>query len=1098
MAHENIEATAGNFCLGPQVGTYCYVDFSDINNVVLRIKNSSGDLLRSYFFLPYGIFYTDPNFYPYNFIIDLKYVGPKNLSYFYTGAIFYTMERVQIGTYQVSNNDEVEYSDRCIIRKWVLDNDAFTLSLANTWYKNSDSNYYFDSFSFAVQQYSLFFDSSETTGTGEITLNDTSLVSVGDTLMLGPSTDIDNLGKLEYVYAYSIIGNTVEIRSFDGTISTKYEYVKDDNVTLIGDIFLFSNPRPIIGISSGNPANFGTGADGDVIISVQNTVINKYTYVTDSTIPSGIKHIAVDDASNFNVGQEILIYQVQNYSDSSPGIFEFNYINNIVGNILVLNFEISREFKSGIFDSLQAEITQIVSVPNYKDLHIISGGSITAKNWDGYSGGLVVYRASGKTYFEEYNLGIDVSGKGFRGGGDNGGGDGAPGDPGEGYKGLGWVNNSTISNCLPNANGGGGGYGPSGYGGTSGGGGGSRFSGENATDSYEPPALAEGGNSVGDLKPNTLFLGGGGGGGGDDDNQTPGVCKGGDGGGIVIIKSKYIYDLNIKAFGENGTNSGGSAGGAGGGGGGGVIFVEALSYTQKNVNVDGGKGGTHPYDAAGNGGLGYNLITAGTTNNILQGFEGQGSVYRLDQLNYCAVIDVNENAKYTGIKASVWNNATGGLSFVKVNNYMTVDIDDNYENIKSQIIKTLTSDFEILQVYAVDSYGIDIYFLQKRVAKTDDTGVEIIVKWQTYNYVKETIIPYNYSTNIIIDRVVQKQYLQTDVHVIVRDQFGNGVLGADVFYSYLGDPGALLLPSGGYLVTDNNGYCYFTFITGSVYTGTNFFNAKSSKGNTMHGSEFTNCYSMAYCYSNYKATVFLTTIEPQLKGEIQALQVDFKKENIYISGFSKFIFGIGQYQGKFIDLEDIRWGLIFQYIYNALILQVLFPTQIAESYSAKLPHAEVFLEQLFMKGSLFLTSVEPPNTLQLISQLSSSRHIDGLNKDHSLVNQYVFIQDAIPAFWSEKITVNTYIWIRLRPFAYSLDPTTLIFKIREVNEPTGYDSGFIDVTSLGEITLYDAGGGMFGVDFNYQPSKFFINESIVYISIFIKDTAPIPNILTFD
>jgi len=131
-----------------------------------------------------------------------------------------------------------------------------------------------------------------------------------------------------------------------------------------------------------------------------------------------------------------------------------------------------------------------------------------------------------------------------------------------------------------------------------------------------------------------------------------------------------------------------------------------------------------------------------------------------------------------------------------------------------------------------------------------------------------------------------------------------------------------------------------------------------------------------------------------------------------------------------------------------------------------------------------------------LSQLYISRHLSTGNKDTALIDQFQFIEDAIPAFWSEKNSVDTNIWIRLRPFAFSLNQSTLVFKVRELWY--GGDTGYIDVTSSCVIYTYDAGGGLLGLDITYNPSVSFHHNSVIYVSLEVYDVAPAPNIILTD
>jgi len=138
---------------------------------------------------------------------------------------------------------------------------------------------------------------------------------------------------------------------------------------------------------------------------------------------------------------------------------------------------------------------------------------------------------------------------------------------------------------------------------------------------------------------------------------------------------------------------------------------------------------------------------------------------------------------------------------------------------------------------------------------------------------------------------------------------------------------------------------------------------------------------------------------------------------------------------------------------------------------------------------------ERSNDLQL-SQTYVSRHILTGHKDDVDIDQFKFIEDAIPAFWSEKNPTNTNIWIRLRPFAYDLNGNSLIFRVKEISYAG--DTGYTDVVSLCVVTPFDAGGGLQGLDILYNPVSDFHHNGVVYVSIEVYDNAPVPNIILTD
>ena len=366
-------------------------------------------------------------------------------------------------------------------------------------------------------------------------------------------------------------------------------------------------------ISRGSSST-GTGNDGDIVLSAP-TIVNVYTTLTGNRA-SGSTTLVLTSATGFSAGDEVLIHQTQDATNGNAGSYEFATIQSILSNVATLISPISNNYYSGTFGGLSNEATQVVRVPNYNSLKLQTGAGISSTAWvsaNGY-GGIVAFRVKTDLIFETGNLGVDVSEQGFLGGRDNGGGNKTPGDPGESEIGFGWLNNPNNSNCDANGSGGGGGYGPSSDSGTAGGGGGHKTAGGDAIDGNSPPALAQGGDAVGDEDLVKIFFGGAGGGGGDDDNRTTPGPYGGNSGGIVYIESSSSSDTLIKANGGIGISAGSSAGGDGGGGAGGTIFLQSLTFTSDSIKADGGIGGSDTSgDVGGNGSIGRVNIPSPST-----------------------------------------------------------------------------------------------------------------------------------------------------------------------------------------------------------------------------------------------------------------------------------------------------------------------------------------------------------------------------------------------------------------------------------------------------------------------------------------------------
>jgi hypothetical protein len=144
---------------------------------------------------------------------------------------------------------------------------------------------------------------------------------------------------------------------------------------------------------------------------------------------------------------------------------------------------------------------------------------------------------------------------------------------------------------------------------------------------------------------------------------------------------------------------------------------------------------------------------------------------------------------------------------------------------------------------------------------------------------------------------------------------------------------------------------------------------------------------------------------------------------------------------------------------------------------------------------------QPDETGKLqISQLKLSLHthwVDGVAYDELFtrvkLNQFVFVEDAIPKFWSEKNPIDTNIWIRLRPFAFSLNNDTLRMWVRERSYEG--DTGYYEVTDSIALVNFDAGGGMLGIEVLYNPPQDFLYGSLIFVRIEVYDRAYIPNFI---
>lgn len=385
----------------------------------------------------------------------------------------------------------------------------------------------------------------------------------------------------------------------------------------------------------GPPISVGDGADGPLVVSGTTYTDDVRTTLT-AEVGAGSTLLHVADITGFNAGDEIVLMQM---AGDNAGQYETHDVANITPGTLLLATPLEDSYAIGATGA-----TQLIRVPNYADVTIISGGTLTAHAWDGNTGGVVMFRVKTKLDVQSGGaLTADAigyaggtagdGGTGGTGGGAGGGGakascpglcsiaaNGAPGGQGQITAGAPGGPGAAASKCVGGAGGYGGMRGSTGMLGGTGmvgtGPGAGALPGEagtNTTATISHPMLGAGG-AGGNGGDGGRGAGGGGGGGGSiaGSNGNPGTTGedggtggtggvGGRGGGVMIVSANEIMLGGlVAARGENGgagtTGLDGGNGGTGGGGGGGGNC--------NAVFVGGGRGGGGNGGNGGNGGSG--------------------------------------------------------------------------------------------------------------------------------------------------------------------------------------------------------------------------------------------------------------------------------------------------------------------------------------------------------------------------------------------------------------------------------------------------------------------------------------------------------------
>lgn len=343
----------------------------------------------------------------------------------------------------------------------------------------------------------------------------------------------------------------------------------------------------------------GTGIDGALNINASNIVINNYAQVT-ATAAAGNTSLVVNSTTNFAAGKLIMVLQSTGIStipasgtqtsidltNNAVGRWELVRIASLTANTLTL--------VSPLRYGYAANVTQVITVPEYTTVTINSTRSIIAGAWNGSTGGVLAFLCQGTV---TNNGTISAASRGFRGGlaiVDVSGSSGCTGldeaaasggQKGEGiantrygatYTGRGNIANGAGGGVCLNSGGGGGGNGGSG------GRGGNSDDGNRVVGGLGGAATT--GSSI------DYFSFGGGGGAGHVSASSG--ANGGAGGGIIFIRCNSFSGGTLTASGGLGSSTA-TADGAGGGGAGGTIHIRCVgTFSATNIQAAGGMGGS--------------------------------------------------------------------------------------------------------------------------------------------------------------------------------------------------------------------------------------------------------------------------------------------------------------------------------------------------------------------------------------------------------------------------------------------------------------------------------------------------------------------------
>jgi hypothetical protein len=350
--------------------------------------------------------------------------------------------------------------------------------------------------------------------------------------------------------------------------------------------------------------NAGTGADGNATVSANKNISTETLVGRSYADMISYSCSAVDSGScttttapnGIVAGDEVLLINLQGTSSNyaNVGNYETLIVDDVTSNTITFSTSKIKNYgddggDTNIGTSASNQRVMVQRVPQYADLTIDNGYTLTTNAWDGTKGGVLFFRVSG-TFTS--NGSVNVKGKGYRGGAGN-----TSGSPRNAYQGESYLGLGAISQAA-NGTGGGSSRDQASCWQTGAGGGGYGTAGTDGTDAAGACSYngGTGGGTVGDAPLTKMYFGGGSGG------PTRTTDPGPPGGGIIAIHATTA-DINgaINADGNDGTDSYVTGGGAGGSI---SIYAGTVYFTGSSVSSVGGVGGDNSYNIGGAGGDG--------------------------------------------------------------------------------------------------------------------------------------------------------------------------------------------------------------------------------------------------------------------------------------------------------------------------------------------------------------------------------------------------------------------------------------------------------------------------------------------------------------
>jgi hypothetical protein len=507
--------------------------------------------------------------------------------------------------------------------------------------------------------------------------------------------------------------------------------------------------------------------------------------------------------------------------------------------------------------------------------------------------------------------------------------------------------------------------------------------------------------------------------------------------------------------------------------------------------------------------------------DTFNGDSSVGAVYKLNAYTGANSGYANSNI-FRFATAAAWNDYYNLPSFVRDNTIYHISPSLGYVIYRRHECWTNVEDDLVTLIPVVDLIFDDteVFKLQDKVTYySDDGGTLQTASWGEYNYHSDSQIPYSNSLKIWrfggvarADSNIAPAGSQFNLACLLVDQRGFPVSGKEVQF-YSDDPGESWNPADAKVTTDSDGYGELIFTSGSTTEDHIEISARAAGGDaSVLGSQYIWCFMPIISKYEIEITQGPDSSPDDYEGIIHQFDDDFDT-------------GPDRYEVRQIDDEFIfttGTGDVYGHIKQLLKFDNPGGNWIGESRPGGQKRTIRQLQnfssevnpQQWDATSSGVGLGSPPSHYRVravdhrfrqivdldseirTSQLYQAHHRNEYLSTEESIDQFIFILEVSPAWYSVKNPIVQDIYLRITPFAYDLNQSTFIMRVKNdwVRNGNIYSTGWKNVTGQCTISTF---GAPLGLEISYDPAPdtWEYNSRVwVWIQVYDEDPAD-PNLM---